>query len=142
MSGRHPTLLTATMRLASWTKGGHLDWQYVFAEVHEGVEETSCGVLVAHPPLRNPRCAVCSSAADRVRNAARPWYAGSWQRIRREAKSRHPYWDICGRSDVPLEVDHVLPGLWLAECSSVSRLPRGEEFQILRPHARRRAPSA
>jgi DNA primase len=66
-----------------------------------------CGVLA-----EGSRCATHERARQRARNAQRPWYAGDWRRIAKEAIAAHPYCARCrtrGTAANPLTVDHVEP---------------------------------
>lgn len=51
-------------------------------------------------------CDACRRAWERERNEARPWYEGTWPRLRRRALALQPWCTRCG-SRTDLEVDHV-----------------------------------
>jgi 5-methylcytosine-specific restriction endonuclease McrA len=51
-------------------------------------------------------CDPCRLAAERERNARRPWYGGSWPAIRRTVKRTQWCCQKCGSTE-GLEVDHV-----------------------------------
>jgi 5-methylcytosine-specific restriction endonuclease McrA len=64
-----------------------------------------CGLL---GQLRDGRCGNCYRQAQRLRNAIRHQYTGSWPAIRRALLATHPWCRDCGAT-ADLTVDHIVP---------------------------------
>lgn len=54
------------------------------------------------------RCPHCTARRQHHRNTNRPWYAGDWPRIRRQALEQQPWCTHCGAT-TDLTVDHIAP---------------------------------
>ena len=72
-----------------------------------GLPGRPCHARYHHPSASVHRCPTCEAEHQRIRNAERTQYQGTWRRTSKAARQAQPWCSICGTTyDLTLDHEH------------------------------------